>query len=582
MSLLDFLGSDDAALGLGLLAAGGPTTDPNRSGFGARVAGAVQGVQANRAAQLQNKYLQSQIDENASQAGLRAQQLALMKRKMDWQAGLLGFPTDGAAPAAAGGAGPAAAAGAPAPGGAAPGGISPATPVGTPAGPMSLAQISQRYQIPYESLAMDMVNNDGKGIAEMVFKRGTPDMQVSNGYAYDKNKVGPGFMPQVNTSSTGQTSLILPNAQGTVDVSAPNGAVDTFRGYQGVQDRSRAGVTPGRPVLGADGRQYGQSQLQEVGGAPPPPVTLPGRPFGAPPPSAMSNLPPAQPGVTGNYSGDPSSIAAAIANINDPQERANAQAAFEQQQRAQGGAGPVSAAAPMIGPGAGVPSSAAGALDFSPQEKSTQAANAAAQLEQAKTGVQLANAPALRASKVADKQAEGDVVPTQVKTGAVDNATQALNTVDKALNAPGLNASVGLRGLLPTIPGTDAASFKPLLAQLKGTSFLTAYQGLRGGGAITEVEGAKAQDAVARLDTAQNAKDFKAALLEYRQVLANGLARAQQQGGAAGPTVRPTGNLTPPANSAEAGRTRTVARTGTAPDGRKVVQYSDGSVMYAP
>jgi len=71
-------------------------------------------------------------------------------------------------------------------------------------------------------------------------------------------------------------------------------------------------------------------------------------------------LPAAQPGVTGNFQGDPSSIAASIAAIGDPQERANAQAAFEQQMRATGNGG---GALQSSGPGIALQSSAAKEYD---------------------------------------------------------------------------------------------------------------------------------------------------------------------------------------------------------------------------
>ncbi len=57
-------------------------------------------------------------------------------------------------------------------------------------------------------------------------------------------------------------------------------------------------------------------------------------------PSYFLGLPPGvsgakpQSGIQGNFSGDPSSIAAGIASIQDPQERVNAQAAFDQQVKA--------------------------------------------------------------------------------------------------------------------------------------------------------------------------------------------------------------------------------------------------------
>lgn len=250
MSLLDFLGSDDAKLGLGLLAAGGASATPLDTWQ--RVQGAVQGLDADKQRKLQLELLQSQVQENAGQTALRQQQLALAKRKFDMQAGLLGY---GSAPDAGQGAGMAPAA---SPGGlmsgppaAAPtqgGAPTPQTPVATARGPMTLQQIAANYKIPFESLALDLVNNEGKGIAEMVFKRGTPDMQVSNGYAYDKNRQGAGYLPQLNMSQDGKASMVQIGPDGMPVVSAPRGAVSTYGGYEGIKNRSNADFTPERVI----------------------------------------------------------------------------------------------------------------------------------------------------------------------------------------------------------------------------------------------------------------------------------------------------------------------------------------------
>jgi hypothetical protein len=241
--LLDFLKSDDAALGIGLLAAGGPTTDPNRTGFGQRLQGVMQGMDAQTQQALRNKLLQSQIDENTSQDAMRKQQLAMSLRQMQMQNQLLGFgenPTQAspAASAAASGVMPATTPIA---------GSAPAIPNGTGApvagmpsappqqGAGTLDAMSKQYGIPAEALKYDLVFNGGKGIAEMVAKRGTPDMQVSNGYAYDKNKVGPGYLPQLNMSQDGKASMVQIGPNGQPVVSAPQGAVDTYSAYQGAQ-----------------------------------------------------------------------------------------------------------------------------------------------------------------------------------------------------------------------------------------------------------------------------------------------------------------------------------------------------------
>lgn len=97
MGLLDFLNSPDARLGLGLLAAGGPTTDPNRSGFGQRIAGVMQDMDAQKDAAMKRAYLQSQMDENAAQTKLRQQQA---ERDAQINALVLGRLQGGAAPKA--------------------------------------------------------------------------------------------------------------------------------------------------------------------------------------------------------------------------------------------------------------------------------------------------------------------------------------------------------------------------------------------------------------------------------------------------------------------------------------------------
>lgn len=86
--------------------------------------------------------------------------------------------------------------------------------------------------VPSSAIGADLALNDGKNIGEWLYKQGVPDMQVVGGYAFDKNKVQPGFMPGLDTSANGQTSLRIPDGKGGVIVSAPQGAVDTFMGYK--------------------------------------------------------------------------------------------------------------------------------------------------------------------------------------------------------------------------------------------------------------------------------------------------------------------------------------------------------------
>lgn len=110
----------------------------------------------------------------------------------------------------------------------------------------------------------------------------------------------------------------------------------------------------------------------------------------------------------------------------------------------------------------------------------------------------------------------------------------ALETVDKMLNHPGIGTATGLSGTLDPrnyIPGTAARDFQTLRNQAQGQVFLDAYQSLKGGGVITEIEGLKAEQAKARMDTAQSDEEFRAALNDYANALRRGLQLAEQRAG---------------------------------------------------
>ena len=104
----------------------------------------------------------------------------------------------------------------------------------------------------------------------------------------------------------------------------------------------------------------------------------------------------------------------------------------------------------------------------------------------------------------------------------------AFKLVDQALAHPGLGTATGLSGAIDPrnyIPGTDAKNFDSLAKQLKGNAFLSAFAQLKGGGAITEVEGAKAESAIARLQQSQSEAEYRAALKDYQGIIGQGLKR---------------------------------------------------------
>jgi len=69
------------------------------------------------------------------------------------------------------------------------------------------------------------------------------------------------------------------------------------------------------------------------------------------------------------------------------------------------------------------------------------------------------------------------------------------------------------------------------LDQIRGTTFLQAFESLKGGGAITEVEGKKAEQAIARLSRAQSMPAFQAALDDLASVIRRGQDVARQKAG---------------------------------------------------
>jgi hypothetical protein len=85
-------------------------------------------------------------------------------------------------------------------------------------------------------------------------------------------------------------------------------------------------------------------------------------------------------------------------------------------------------------------------------------------------------------------------------------------------------------GRLPNMTA-DAERVQQKIDQLKGGAFLQARQALKGGGAITDYEGKKAEEAYTRLSQAQSEGDFKAALDEFNYYVQQGLAKLQSQAG---------------------------------------------------
>jgi len=117
---------------------------------------------------------------------------------------------------------------------------------------------------------------------------------------------------------------------------------------------------------------------------------------------------------------------------------------------------------------------------------------------------------------------------------AIYNANRTLGIADKLAQDSGLDYLTGGKSYIPgELKKPWIANAQSYLDQLKGMQFMSAYKGLKGGGQITEVEGQKATDAIARMQSIINnhgsKADFLSALDEYKKAVYNMTQLAQKQ-----------------------------------------------------
>lgn len=113
----------------------------------------------------------------------------------------------------------------------------------------------------------------------------------------------------------------------------------------------------------------------------------------------------------------------------------------------------------------------------------------------------------------------------------MERSIKTVEQIDELLEHKGLSAIVGpIDQFRPSwtmgAEGTDALA---RYNQLKGKAFLEAFGMLKGGGAVTEMEGAKASDAMARMDRSQSEAEFKTALKDFRDAVRDGAKKIQMQ-----------------------------------------------------
>ena len=151
--------------------------------------------------------------------------------------------------------------------------------------------------------------------------------------------------------------------------------------------------------------------------------------------------------------------------------------------------------------------------------------------------------------------AENKVEAERALPGAIATAEQTLKLIDEMIGdakiskdgkewkvpegkrapAPGFESYVGMT-LVPFqrfAEGSDAASYERRQLQIEGKTFLEAYESLRGGGAITVIEGAKGEQAISRMNKAQNEVEYIKAARELQEIVRKGVERARAKAGVA-------------------------------------------------
>lgn len=168
----------------------------------------------------------------------------------------------------------------------------------------------------------------------------------------------------------------------------------------------------------------------------------------------------------------------------------------------------------------------------------------------------------LNATKVEEnkiKREQKDDERNLTKNSQIASFDTMLGTLDRLGKHPGLSRSVGITGAFPTMPGSDSANFQASLDTFQSQAFLPMVAQLKGMGALSDAEGKKLTQAVGELSPKMGEKAFRESVARITDDMQ--AARSRVSG-----TAQPAG--------------KTVTRTGTV-NGKKVVQYSDGSVDYA-
>ena len=103
----------------------------------------------------------------------------------------------------------------------------------------------------------------------------------------------------------------------------------------------------------------------------------------------------------------------------------------------------------------------------------------------------------------------------------ISNKAALIARIDALMNDPNLEDALGFEGIVRGFASNvgldpDVARVNEMIKQVRGDVFLQAFEKLKGGGQITELEGMKAEQAMARLGQMQSYEDYVNSLKELR------------------------------------------------------------------
>ena len=125
------------------------------------------------------------------------------------------------------------------------------------------------------------------------------------------------------------------------------------------------------------------------------------------------------------------------------------------------------------------------------------------------------------------------------KAGQIASFDTMLGTIDRLAKHPGLEKSVGLRGKLPTIPGSDSANFQAELDTFQSQAFIPMVAQLKGMGALSDAEGKRLTQAVGALNPNMGEKAFRESIDRIKTDMDAARQRVSGQAKPAAPASAP-------------------------------------------